>query len=332
MKHLLTAITVCLALGVSAQSVQKLPYGDMNQWVTRNIKESGIIGGAHKQCFAIGPTRTIDGDEAYTNQGGSPWATSNVMAKVMGVTKVSNAVFPDDRNGGKCARLTTIIDSCRAIGLVDIRVLVAGTMFLGQMKEPIKSTKNPYSKMEMGMPFTGRPVALQYDYRVLVPRNARRIYQSGFGKGHEVAGSDKAEVFILLQRRWEDADGNIHARRVGTGREMMGRSSNGWVNAHRLPVHYGDITGESFYKSYMGLIPREKSYYAKNSRGKMVPVVEEGWDDADATPTHILVMFSAGSGEPYTGTPGLTLWVDNVALAYGPGGTDMARLDFNISQ
>ena len=30
----------------------------------------------------------------------------------------------------------------------------------------------------------------------------------------------------------------------------------------------------------------------------------------------MIVMFSAGSGEPYVGTPGLTLWVDNVGLEY----------------
>lgn len=48
----------------------------------------------------------------------------------------------------------------------------------------------------------------------------------------------------------------------------------------------------------------------------MVPVRETGWDAPDATPTHMLIMFSAGSGEPYMGTIGLTLWVDNVALTY----------------
>ena len=68
--------------------------------------------------------------------------------------------------------------------------------------------------------------------------------------------------------------------------------------------------------SAMGLLPDKKSYYARNSKGKMVPVHEVGWDSADATPTHMIVMFSAGSGEPYLGTVGLTLWVDNVALAY----------------
>ena len=66
----------------------------------------------------------------------------------------------------------------------------------------------------------------------------------------------------------------------------------------------------------MGLISGENSYYARNSKGKMVPVQEVGWDEATATPTHLIVMFSSGSGKPYTGTPGMTPWVDNVAMAY----------------
>ena len=66
----------------------------------------------------------------------------------------------------------------------------------------------------------------------------------------------------------------------------------------------------------MGLIPEKKSYYAANSKGKMVPVREVGWDSAEATPTHLMVMFSSGSGEPYTGTPGATFWVDNVELVF----------------
>ena len=48
----------------------------------------------------------------------------------------------------------------------------------------------------------------------------------------------------------------------------------------------------------------------------MVPVVEEGWDDANAVPTHAIVMFSAGNGDPYVGTEGLTLYIDNVGFEY----------------
>ncbi len=317
MKRLTTsAILFFLPLILLAQKVEMLPFGDFNNWITRNIKESHIIGGQQKQCYAIGPTATITGDKPYTNRGGSPWASSNVMAKVCGITKVSNAVFPDERSAGnKCAKLTTLMEECKALGIVNVDVLVAGTIFLGKMDEPIKSTSDPYSKMEVGIPYTKRPKALRFDYKLLIPEGDM-VYSSGFGKQKRVPGKDKAEVFIYLQRRWEDAQGNIYAKRVGTGRELLGRNTNGWVNDHRLKVKYGDISTQPGYNARMGLIPEEKSYYARNSKGKMVPVKEVGWDDANATPTHLMVMFSSGSGEPYTGTEGATFWVDNAGLVF----------------
>lgn len=311
------ALAFSAVLAASSQRVEMLPFGDFNSWLTRDIKESRIIGGEWKKCYAIAPTATVRGDRPYTNRGGSPWATSNVMAKVMGITKVSNAVYPAERSAGnKCARLTTQMEHVNAAGIINMDVVVAGTVFLGQMLEPVKSTSEPYKKMNMGMPYTKRPKALRYDYKLTIPAGQGRVYSSGFGKKKNLAGSDKAEVFIILQRRWEDADGNIHAARVGTGRELLSRSSAGWVNNHQLTVRYGDITGQPGYKAYMGLIPREKSYYARNSKGKMVPVTEEQWDAPTATPTHLLVMFSSGSGEPYVGTVGTEFLIDNVGLVF----------------
>lgn len=324
---LLAGLPLLFVFSAVAQRVETIPYGDMDRWVTRHVKESRIIGGHEKKCYSVGPVREIFSSEPCPNPGGSPWATSNVVAKVMGIKKVSNAVYPDARGAGKCAKLTTEIDNCKAVGIIDINVLVAGTLFLGTMEEPIKSTKSPYSKMDMGWPYTKRPGALQFDYKLVVPAEGGRVYSSGFGKSKTMPGTDRAEVFILLQRRWEDSAGKLHAKRVGTGRELLARSTNGWVNRHQLDVHYGDITGKPFYRSNMGLIPTEKSYYSRNSRGELVPVHEEGWDDASATPTHMLVMFSAGSGEPYVGTPGLTLWVDNVGLVFGPGNETVAMSD-----
>lgn len=302
---------------LSAQKPELINFGDFNQWVTRNIKESHIIGGNMRQCYAIGPTRTIDGSEPYTDTKGSPWASSNVMARVVGITKVSNALFPEDRApGDKCARLSTIMEHCKAIGLINIDVVVAATVFLGKMFEPIKDTSDPYEKMEMGIPFTRRPVALVYDYRLTIPADGVKTYSSGFGRKKTYPGTDKAEVFIILQRRWEDADGNIHAKRVGTGRELFDKSTQGWVNGHRLVVNYGDITGQPYFKPYMGLTPADKSYCALNTKGEVRPVVEEGWDSPDAKPTHLMVMFSAGSGEPYVGTLGTDFYIDNIALEY----------------
>ncbi len=311
------ACMLLLPATAAAERVEPIKYGDFENWVTRNIHESAIIGGNVKKLYEIAPTATINEAVPYVPAGGSQWATSNILAKVAGITKGSNAVFPENRpGGGKACRMTTMMEQCKALGIINIDVLVAGSIFLGRFFEPVSSTKNPYSKMEMGVPFTQRPKALQFDYKVEMPSNSDRIYSSGFGKKKTIPGHDNAEVYIILQRRWEDADGNLFAKRVGTGREHFGASTPGWVNGHRLNVKYGDITSDPGYKSWMGLIPEEKSYYARNSKGKMVPVKEVGWDSPDATPTHLLVMASAGSGTAYIGTPGLTLSVDNFALVY----------------
>lgn len=82
-------------------------FGDMDHWVVREIHESGIIGGNTKHLYELGPTDTIIGNTAYTNRGGSPWANSNVMAKVAGVVKTNTSVFPERRDDGWCARLET---------------------------------------------------------------------------------------------------------------------------------------------------------------------------------------------------------------------------------
>ena len=60
------------SLSLMAQhKVEMLAFGDMDQWVDRQIKESSIIGGNTKNVYAIGPTTVIKGDQVYaiTNSG-----------------------------------------------------------------------------------------------------------------------------------------------------------------------------------------------------------------------------------------------------------------------
>jgi len=324
MKTYITNYLIAAVIGLVAASgfqargetVEPIKYGDMEQWVVRHLQESKVIGGKSKTLYAIGPTSTIDGSVPYTNRGGSPWATSNVMAKVAGIVKGSNAVFPDNRDtGGRCCKLSTVMEQCKALGMINIEVIVPGSIFLGSMLEPVKSTKNPYSKMEMGIPFTKRPKALQFDYRVEMPAKSDRIYAPGVGSQKTIPGHDNSEVYIILQRRWEDSKGNIYAHRVGTGRERYARSVP-WTVGHRLPIHYGDITKKPFFKPYMGLLDGKKAYYAYNSKGKLVPVHEVGWDPAGTAPTHVLLMASTSCGEPFVITEGITLDIDNIAFVY----------------
>lgn len=314
-----TKSTIILALSLAlstqcatAQHIEHIKFGDFNQWITRTIKESAVIGGDKRTLYEIGPSATLSGNKAYHN-GLSPWGTSNVYAKVSGVTKTSNAVYPAIRSGAnKCAKLCTQMEHVKVLGIINMSVMVTGSIFLGEMIEPISSTKNPYSKMDMGMPYAKRPKSLVFDYKVDMPNVNTRTKATGFGSQKTLPGRDEAAVFVFLQRRWEDAKGNIHAKRVGTGGRTFNKGSN-WVNGFKLPIVYGDYSSNPAYK-WLGLRGKSNAYYARNSKGKMVPVIEEGWDNANATPTHVILMMSSGNGEPYVGTEGLTLYVDNVGF------------------
>ena len=212
-----------------------------------------------------------------------------------------------------CCR--TKMEQVKVLGLVNMDVMVAGSIFLGRIFEPITSTKGPFKKMEMGVPYTKRPVALVFDYRVDMPANDSRVRSTGLGPKKTLPGRDNAEVYCLLQRRWEDKEGNLYAHRVGTARERYSKSVP-LTRGHRLDIHYGDITHQPWYKSWMGLLDGDKAYYACNSKGKLVPVHEVGWDTADAQPTHVLLMASSTCGEPFVGTEGIALYVDNMAFGF----------------
>lgn len=316
MKRIILTLTLVMAaLQAMPLTLEPIKFGDFSQWVTRDITESKVLGGKQKTIYAIGPTAHITGNKAYTNTGGSPWATSNVYAKVSGVVKGSNTVSPCDVNGNRVAKMEAKMEHVKVLGLINMDVMVAGSIFLGRVFEPITSTKSPYSKMEMGIPYTKRPKALVFDYMVDMPESDTRTKSTGFSSKKTLPGRDHAEVYVLLQKRWEDANGKLYAQRVGTGRERFSKSTP-WTKGHQLPIHYGDVTKESFYQPWMGLLNGERAYYARNSKGKLVPVEEVGWAPADATPTHVLVMASSSCGEAFIGSEGLTLYVDNMAFGF----------------
>lgn len=319
MKHIrkifLTCAAFMAAAGICAQEkVVPLSYGNMDSWTIRKVHESAIIGGNTKTLYEIGPNRTVEGNKPYTNGGGSPWGTSNVMAKVMGVVKTNNSVYRDKRGSGWCAKLTTHIESVKVMGLMNINVLAAGSIFLGDMKEPITGTKDGPKAMNNGIPFTGRPKAVRFDYSVKAAGTPNRIKQTGFSKKQTVPGRDYAIAVLYLQKRTEDKAGNITAKRVGTMVVKFGKSTGGWVNNATYKIMYGDIRNTPGYDaSTMGL---RHTDYARNSKGKSVPVKEIGWADADTTPTHLMLQFSSSHGGAYIGSVGNTLWVDNVEMVY----------------
>ena len=316
LKHFVAMFLALSTLSVGAQErVVPIKYGDMEQWVTRRIEESGIIGGKTKLLYELGPTKEINGNIAYVNQGGSPWGNSNVMAKVVGIVKTNTSVYPEKRGNGQCARLETHIESVKVLGMVNITVLASGSMFLGDMKEPITGTKDGEKNLNSGVAFTERPKAVRYDYKVKMSDREKRVHATGFSKITDVEGKDFPEMNLFLQKRWEDKDGNIYAKRVGTVVVRYYTTTDDWRNNATYSIMYGDITGNPEYKAHMMRLQVQERY-AVNSKGESVPIKEVAWGTEDDIPTHIQLQFTSSHGGAYIGSPGNSFYVDNVKLVY----------------
>ena len=309
-----TTLFLLACLTVSAQRYEKVPYGDFEQWAVRYIDESQIIGGQRKTLYVVGPTDTISGNEPY-DYSNTIWSTSNAFAKVMGVVKTSTNVIPDRGPTGRCAKLTTQFAYCKVAGMVNIKVLAGGSIYWGKMLEPITGVSDPYAFMDWGIPFTKRPKALVLNYKSVIPNTGKLVKGTTF-RTTEFAGYDPAEIMLILQYRWEDEKGNIHAKRVGTAIYHVDKTSNGWVNDFRIPVIYGDARKSTGYQSYMDLISGDKTMYALNKNGKKKVIHEEAWADANCPVTHAIMMITSGSQGAFVGALDNVLWVDEIRLEY----------------
>ena len=227
--------------------------------------------------------------------------------------KTNTTVYPEARDGGYCARIETHIEDVKALGIVNMDVTCQGALMIGALPEPIKDTKSPMAKVLYGVPFNGLPKALKLDYKADVGHET--IRGTGFSKLKPMGYPDWAEITVVLQKRWEDADGNVHALRVGTGIERITEDIPQWVNGHEVEILYGDITSMPGYEGYMGLRnDPENAYHAINSRGENVVVHEDGWAEPGTEPNHIMIHFISSCGNAFHGGVGNKLWVDNVRL------------------
>ncbi len=316
------ALSICVMLSVSLhlnaqESVVKAinDFGKFDSWSLREVKESGLIGGKTKYLYEFygNQDTLVTNKEPFRAPEGYLWRTNNVLAIVAGVVKTNNTVFPEARGDGYCARIETHIEEVKALGIVNMDVTCQGALLVGELPEPITTTKDPMAKVLYGIPFTGSPKALKLDYKADVGHEV--IRGTGFSKLKPMGCPDYAEITVMLQKRWEDEDGNVHALRVGTGIERIIKDVPQWKNGHEVKVHYGDITSEPFYEEYMGLkTDPESAYHALNSRGKNVIIHEDGWAEPGTEPTHMMIHFISSCGKAFYGGVGNTLWVDNVEI------------------
>ena len=314
MRKIFSLLLLSSCLSIFAERIELIPFGDMESWAVRYIQESKLLGGKTRTLYALAPTDTIWENGPYTyGQNGNPWATSNAYANIIGIEKAAGTMTPEKReDGGTCCRMDVDLLGVRVMGMIDVQVLVPGTLFTGRNLEPITTAKDPYQNIDFGVPFTERPTALMFDYKCIVSPENWIWFAKGAAKPKKLEGHDEAEAYLYLQHRWEDEKGKIHSIRVGTAYERFSKTQEEWVNGHRIPIHYGDITGEPWYEEYMGFKEMQR---AVNSKGKVVLIEEEGWD-ATLEPTHLVIMLTSGKYEAFVGKEGNVLWVDNVSLVY----------------
>ena len=172
-------LLVLLTISLNAFSEEgQLSYSNFDTWITRSVKESVLVGGETRTLYEVGPTGSFNGARAFTNQGGCPWANSNVYAKIAGVVKTNVSVYPDTHGSGKCAKLCTHIVTCKAMGIVNISVMAAGSVFTGVAIEPVTGSSNPMSRVSLGVPFTKRPKSIKFDYKYYNNGSESRIRDS----------------------------------------------------------------------------------------------------------------------------------------------------------
>ena len=296
----------------AGQRVETIPYGNMDQWQVRYIKESKIMGGQTKTLYALAPTDTVYGNKAYIPTEGNPWGSSATYAKFMGIeTGMAESVTPEIRGHGYCCKLRNVLT---AINLFDMYAMVSGTIYMGQALEPlgIAAKSKPYTAIDFGVPFTKHPVALMLDYKAKIS-DADSLITTERNKPEVVAGHDCAVIYIYLQHRWEDTEtGKIYARRVGTAYERICETIPEWINNHEIPIRWGNITDSTTYQEYEGL--NQVELMAQNSKGKMMRIEEVGWSLDE--PTHIVMYISSSNAGVFRACEGNTLWVDNLRFIY----------------
>lgn len=314
------SLLAAILFTVSARAQQSVvdainSYGTFDSWSMRQVKESGIIGGATKTLYEFyGDQESVfTGKTPFEAPEGYIWRTNNVLAIVAGVVKTNNTVFPEKRGNGYCARIETHIEEVKALGIINMDVTCQGAVLIGALPEPITTTKDPMAKVLYGVPFTGMPKSVVLDIKADVGHEV--IRGTGFSKLKPMGYPDSAEITIMLQKRWEDENGVVHALRVGTAIWRISEDIPQWRNGHELKINYGDITGEPYYKDYMGLKnDPESAYHALNSHGRNVIIQEDGWAEPGTEPTHMIINIISSCGNAFYGGVGNTLWVDNVKV------------------
>lgn len=207
------------------------------------------------------------------------WDTANRGVAIAGD---ANTVREDLGNGDFAVKMTSV-----AAPLV-VR-MAAATLFTGKFTSGFPSVTNPRSNIDFGTPFSGRPTAFKIDYRYIPGAS----YEDA--NGNTLSGSDQCDMYILLQQR----DGDV-VQRIGTGWFRNATAEPSWTTIE-VPIKYRQLTADDPEFEYANI---------RTDEGEV-------WGNPQATPTHIVVVFSSSAlGDSFTGAIGSELWLNNLELIY----------------
>jgi hypothetical protein len=206
------------------------------------------------------------------------WATAN---RGLALGGASENTSPQQKSADSLyAKLETVT----APAIVRI---AAATLFTGKFTEGFPSINDPRSNLTLGVPFTGRPQTMRFQYKY-VPGSSNED-----SNGDPLTYGDQCDIYMFLENR----DGS-KTKRVGTAWFRNGDTQSSWKNIE-IPVKYGPLDASDPWYSYAQ------------------PQPDEEWGTGSESITHITVLFSSSfEGDFFSGAIGSTLEVDNLEMVY----------------
>ena len=148
------------------------------------------------------------------------------------------------------------MEEVKVLRIINMDVMVAGSIFWG---ECMVHHLFHYAILKDGdgdaLHKAAESPCLRFSSGYARHRFTHKIYGILFKE--ETPGRDNAEVYVPLQKRWEDSNGKLYAQRVGTGRERYDKSVPR-TSGHELKIHYGDITRATVLQAVDGADGRRK--------------------------------------------------------------------------
>ncbi len=165
--------------------------------------------------------------------------------------------------------------------------LAAATIFTGKFTDGFPSISDPRSNIDLGTPFTARPLSFSFSY----------TYQPGPSNedenGQALPYGDQCDLYLFLENR---NDGKVI--RVATSWFRSGEPVGDWTRQD-VPIKYGALDPSDPWFEYAQ--PREG----------------EVWGDGTEAVTHItLLATSSFEGDFFKGAIGSTLELDDIELGY----------------